>query len=406
MVNPDEEDSPSVRPKITHESMDSTRTRSHLNEARFDEQTQPQPSQEEEAADSTKAAKRQRTSSSAPGYGNQKYWEDRYRRQFEYAANKEEKEAATPDEGSTSSTPETLPYHAWYFSYAELRPLILPLLLGGRNDLQDILKVTEAEVEELEPEDVKEEPGVEKKEHFTIGDFVEKRQATTYAETSKEDEDDESQDKNDDTIGDDVDHDEFVEVREDDEDEEEEEDVVERDGLCKKGPVSVLEIGCGDVPLGAGLAVEFMELEQSTGASAAQIVKQIVCTDYSPTVVETMQSKYRKLQNIDSIQQPKAESVVDIGTVSLEFVVADARRLEYADGTFELVLEKGALDAMLSGGEENCLLIMRECARVLTVDGYIVLVSHFNAHTERGLGWVCGTRTESYFRKANCFRAS
>lgn len=181
--------------------------------------------------------------------------------------------------------------------------------------------------------------------------------------------------------------DEYVEVDDDDDDEDEEEDVVEREGLSKNGPISVIEIGCGDVPLGAGLALELKELETQTGASTLKVVKEICCTDYSRSVVSSMQAQYRSFAK-DEIR-PKHSA--DIGNVPLKFVVADARKLDYDNRRFELILEKGTLDAMLSDqkdGVQNCVQIMRECARVLAINGYIVLVSHLNAHTERGIGWL------------------
>ena len=61
---------------------------------------------------------------------------------------------------------------------------------------------------------------------------------------------------------------------------------------------------------------------------------------------------------------------------------ADARQLPYAPASFELILEKGTLDALLSdptSGPESCRDMLAECARVVTVPGYIVLVSHVNA---------------------------
>ena len=54
------------------------------------------------------------------------------------------------------------------------------------------------------------------------------------------------------------------------------------------GPISVLEIGCGDVPLGCGLANDLKSMEATTGADSQLICNRIVCTDYSPTVIEVM----------------------------------------------------------------------------------------------------------------------
>eukprot|EP00977_Amphora_coffeiformis_P016453 scaffold5108_cov172-Amphora_coffeaeformis.AAC.2 len=338
-------------------------------------------------------AKRRKSDAAPPAYGSQEYWENRYQRQFD---------AADPAKGGESTT-ETSPYHEWYYSYADLRPLIVPLLLGGRNDLQNILKKVEEETNEVEEEDVEEDDDEE--EEVDIGEGNDEIQLCD-SENANSDANKEEEALQDDSHGksgradrsdkdssggeddDDDDDDEFVEVDGDDDDDgEEEEDAVVREGLSKKGPVSVLEVGCGDVPLGAGLALELKDLEESTEGCAATVVKQILCTDYSPTVVTTMKSKYKKFEKSE-IRPPES---ADIGNVPLNFAVADARKLEYANGCFELILEKGTLDAMLSDKEEgtqNCVQIIRECARVLSVDGYIVLVSHLNAHTEPGLQWL------------------
>jgi Methyltransferase domain len=95
-----------------------------------------------------------------------------------------------------------------------------------------------------------------------------------------------------------------------------------------------------------------------------------------------------------SKDQPKCgEGLVplDVGDVSLSFEVIDARKLPYDSGSFDLILEKGVLDAMLSdpeNGRANCLEILSECSRVLVYDGYMVIVSHQNAETEAGKRWL------------------
>jgi hypothetical protein len=46
---------------------------------------------------------------------------------------------------------------------------------------------------------------------------------------------------------------------------------------------------------------------------------------------------------------------------------------------------------MLSNKEEgvaNCVSIVTECARVLTTGGFIVIISHLNAHTPDGVSWL------------------
>ena len=72
------------------------------------------------------------------------------------------------------------------------------------------------------------------------------------------------------------------------------------------------------------------------------------------------------------------------------YEVGDARDLSYKNESFEIILEKGTLDAMLSDsdGVSNCRKIVAECARLLTIGGYFVIISHLNAHVESGLEWL------------------
>lgn len=277
---------------------------------------------------------------------------------------------------------------AWYFTYDDLRPLILPLILGGRNDAYQIIKQAaeideEYEEEEEDMDELAEEVEDEKYDQTETG------VGEPPNNNSDEDivEDAGSGGDEGDGEGDELDeNDGFVEVEADEEDEDEE-DAVEREGLSQNGPISVLEIGCGDVPLGAGLALELKELEEKTGESASKVVKQICCSDYSSSVQQAMRAQYKQFAEGET--RPKHSA--DIGNIPLEFVVADARKLKFEPHSFELILEKGTLDAMLSDkveGVKNCVQIMRECARVLAKEGFMVLVSHLNAHTERGQGWL------------------
>jgi hypothetical protein len=326
-----------------------------------------------------------RLKSGAPDYGTQSYWEERYVRQL--GSPPAEPEVA--EDKAPPAQEETLPYHAWYFTYADLRPLILPLIVGGRNDVYNIMQEAErADEESAAGNDgdtattvIAESPRSETTEGAAPSDESPFEEHVKLTEESDEEDEDELEED-----------DGFIEIEEGEEDEEdddeaEEEDPVEREGLSQNGPISIVEIGCGDVPLGAGLALELNELEEKTGAPAASIVKQILCTDYSPTVVEEMKAQYRPFDELT--KRPKCSA--GIGDIPLEFAEADARQLPAADRSFHLVLEKGTLDAMLSDkkdGLSNCIQIVRESARVLAMDGYIFLVSHLNAHTESGSSWL------------------
>jgi Methyltransferase domain len=185
---------------------------------------------------------------------------------------------------------------------------------------------------------------------------------------------------------------------------------LQREGLALHRPVSILEIGCGDVPLGVALADDLQTLQDATGVPSSSVVTNICCTDYSQVVVDMMQkehgtklcssvnaaSKEKTHQNIvpgangQTSEHSKSLDNTDSTRVSLlQFMVADARQLPYEDNSFTLVLEKGTLDAMLSDTEQgiaDCIQIVAECARVAST--CIVLISHLNAHTPDGARWL------------------
>lgn len=310
-------------------------------------------------------------SPSPPNYGSKDYWEQRYAKQFQLLG--------VPIDQSGDGL--TLPYHSWYFTYDELRPILLPILLGGRHEARMLIE----KYEDAEEGD---------------GDTEEVEEGQEEDGVTEEGEDEE---RSNDDAKDGEDGDDFETVDDEDDDVDDEGDEIgAREGLARNGPISVLEIGCGDVPLGAALALELKELEETTGAKSSSVVTGITCTDYSQVVVDMMQKQYCSqhqavIETADDGDE-KDESGADVaalpydanvGTVPLHFVVADARNLPYPDSSFSMVLEKGTLDAMLSDtdtGVADCVKIVAECARV--VSACLVLISHLNAHAASGLGWL------------------
>jgi len=342
--------------------------------------------------------------SSPPPYASQSYWEERYRKQLKQQQDvvggsdvsyrtsaSDEKDRATADTSGKGEGQDTttLAYHSWYFTYDELRPIILPLILGGRQECRDILlsnatAADEEDGDDDEAQDTRERKGEEKEVPEKLLEIGTGASDAIQADPAENDsnrrlsEDSDEHDEDED--------DGFEEI---DDDEEDEETEVEREGLAKLKAISVLEVGCGDVPLGAGIALEMLQLEKVTNADHRNIIKRIVCVDYSQVVVDMMKLQYRSraavITSIGNLVQ------VDIGNVPLQFAKADARQLPYEEESFDLILEKGTLDAMLSdmtNGSSDCVKIVAECARVLTAPGYIVLVSHMNAHTAKGERWL------------------
>jgi SAM-dependent methyltransferase len=117
------------------------------------------------------------------------------------------------------------------------------------------------------------------------------------------------------------------------------------------------------MPLGKDLALELSNMEEMTGAKADKVVKEIVCCDYSPTVIRLCKDNQRLAAN----RMPN-----NYKSLLVDYVTEDARKLQYLDCCFDLVLEKGTLDAMLSDtetGVDSCIRIMAESARVLKEGG-------------------------------------
>jgi hypothetical protein len=299
-----------------------------------------------------------------PPYGSKEYWEERYKR----LKTEKSKESSEGDE-------EPAPFHAWYFNYEELAPLILPLILGddaGQIDDNSDLPAgsTDNTTEEKESghcatavsngnDPSKSDEKVE--ESLTEADVSQQQGEPSASEDENEANSSRGGDSDDDNA------DDFVEVEGGDDDDEEDEDDDEdedgppsRSGLAKDGPIEILEVGCGDVPLGKDIIAGIQELEKSEDTIVTEkILKRVICIDYSTMVIEAMRSR-EKLETTGNRSVP------------LEYEIADARKLPYESERFQFILEKGTMDAMLSDlktGRENCRAIVSEMARVVSIGG-------------------------------------
>lgn len=351
--------------------------------------------------------------SAPPQYGSQEYWDERYKKFRKVEAEEDDKTKIPNDD-------DVLPNHAWYFTYQELRPLLLPLILGGSHEAmatimdfncldQDGGSKGESgkflhssdEPSTLEADQVTREQNVlssveEKGEEDCK---VENDEATDIdykgegGEENEEDgEDNEEDGEGDQEVGDDEnsDHEEHVVYEEV---EEEEDEPPDREGFASNGPISVIEIGCGDAPLGESLAQDILELGEKTGTKEGHFIRKIICTDFSPSCIQTLKSNRLKQEESKQTKTSGEQSHDKVEDPMVEYVVADAREMKYPDESFELILEKGTLDSMMVDNElgtQSCIDIVAECARILKVGGYFVLVSHLNAHTTEGLEWLEG----------------
>lgn len=310
-----------------------------------------------------------------PAYGTQEYWENRYKNNAN--GGKSEKNEDDPEA-----------FHAWYFQFDELAPILLPLIVGSAEyeaNEDDNDDPSEVEREKEEASNGVQSETTEKQ--GTASSFSEDKDDadnTNSDDAEQNDKDLDGSETNDgDGDGDDCSdtgsYEGFEIVEMDEEDDDDADSVAQRVGLAKNGPISVLEVGCGDVPLGLDLALSVQKFGNQTKQDPSQILEKIVCLDYSKSVIQTMKDEQQQSQ--------KSEQ-----SIPLLYEVGDARDLVYKNESFEVILEKGTLDAMLSDsdglGQTNCRKIVSECGRVLKIGGYFVIISHLNAHVESGMEWL------------------
>lgn len=361
-----------------------------------------------------------------PLYGSQKYWEQRYQKlnsmdvvnqlennnklsACEKRSTKNRKTKKEEEVNDEIDDDNPSPFHAWYFTFEELVPILMPLVIDEYEKFQQNLSsnhaaASEKEEEEDDDEKMKTNSAIKSDGAYkNVNDNHQKAQNNRREETDndvEETEDEEEETENDDAEENDVD--EWEEVPDDYDivDEEDDDEIDEpRQKLTINGPISVLEIGCGDVPLGIGLVNELKKLQVSTGTKSTRIVEKILCTDYSPSVIEVLKRLHKNKRKLSSSASSLASKRIAAegsnnaattttngsnnqdaddnddngGTdVPIEFVVADARKLPYANESFHLLLEKGTMDALMSDpkvGTSNCIQLVTECARVLAIGG-------------------------------------
>lgn len=332
---------------------------------------------------------------SMPDYGSKEYWEARYKSNLLPANTHDDTSAATNADAAEEGTrvvdgvelsTEVQAGHAWYFSYEELRPLILRLVVDCNDDK-----------EEIEVDDYLSDDGSDGWEEVDDDEAVEGEGMNSAHEEEDEDPDAQSDpeaQETDSTDGDVIDPLEAY----------------LKQSTSLSQPKTVLEIGCGDVPLGSSLTSELNSLQCSTGCNARNIVRSVECVDYSEIVIDELKKQQQEqIQSnhteVDSTNQSKGQ----YSLIYPKYTASDARQLPHASNSMSIILEKGTLDAMLSHpteGVTNSIAIVKEMARVCKVGGAILIVSHLNARTEKGMGWVtdvllAGLKEEWMERKRN-----
>lgn len=131
----------------------------------------------------------------------------------------------------------------------------------------------------------------------------------------------------------------------------------------------VLVVGCGNSSLG-----EAMLVDGWTGG--------IVNCDFSEIVIGQMKERYTDefYQRLDKSYKNVTGQSTEVAVKPMEFVCADVtKKLPFEDGSFDLVVCKGTLDAVLcsAGSIANAKRMMHECCRLLHDEhGAMVVVSH------------------------------
>ena len=309
-------------------------------------------------AANAKSSKRPREEEQTdPLYGSKEYWEARYKSHLpdvEISTNNAQNSGKIEVDGVELSKEAISPGHAWYFTYEELRPLILPLILGSEESKAEEVESNCDDNDSWAEEEVCEEDDDEIENDEGEGDGDDNEEEDEAAEEHQEDAEDGAENDEHDNSG--------IHIA--------------KEIPLPDKPKKVLEVGCGDVALGVDLASDLVKMQ---GVSAKLLVDEISCIDYSEIVVKTLIDKQSKEHDGSS------------STLQASFHSLDARSLPHAPNTFDLVLEKGTLDAMLSDqkeGKKNCIQIVKEMARVTNIGGSILLVSHLNANEPNGMSWL------------------
>ncbi|XP_078392970.1 citrate synthase-lysine N-methyltransferase CSKMT, mitochondrial [Cetorhinus maximus] len=125
-------------------------------------------------------------------------------------------------------------------------------------------------------------------------------------------------------------------------------------GVDRDGPRKLLDLGCGTSELGPRLYCE------------CPFPLHVYCVDFSPVAVRLMQTHFSPLPPLGN---PASE---------LHFLQADATHLtDFQPGTFDLILDKGTMDAMLRADDGGVAVkqAVSESLRVMRAGGLMLQVS-------------------------------
>jgi len=128
--------------------------------------------------------------------------------------------------------------------------------------------------------------------------------------------------------------------------------------LAPLAPLRLLEVGCGDAPLAPAFA--------GAAADSALATARAVAIDFAASVVEALKR--------------------DCAGDGVEYACMDARAMTFADGAFNAVIDKGTIDALISGkgGLKRVRELLGDAIRVLEPGGVLCITSHLNPLKELG----------------------
>eukprot|EP00752_Nemacystus_decipiens_P009103 g8127.t1 len=125
----------------------------------------------------------------------------------------------------------------------------------------------------------------------------------------------------------------------------------------------LLHVGCGTSDMGPKLALE------------PSLSLHVTDADNSPSAVRIMKQRYHDLENYAASE-------------------ADVLNLNFPDGTFDAIVDKGTLDALLCGSVDDAREMVTEMHRVLAAGGAYVQVSAEDPDARLDLLTGCDSRKE------------
>jgi ubiquinone/menaquinone biosynthesis C-methylase UbiE len=157
--------------------------------------------------------------------------------------------------------------------------------------------------------------------------------------------------------------------------------------------MKVLEIGCGNKPL----ITSFNELTEESKPLFQS--KNLYGIDFSDKVIQFLQdsqidnledtvavaaSKLKKQKEVELTTSQSSSEKKEIIDKSIHFECVDARSLSYDNNSFDIIIDKGTMDAMLSEkkkhkGIENAQKMISEMIRCISLkNGLIMIISHIH----------------------------